>query len=78
MTIEILFESNNGFPISEGLYVNKIKDHIYLSVLFKEKMVRTNSVGSIIQSTPGGPAFKKNYGTAYDDDSDVSSMNSKI
>ena len=50
----------------------QIKDHIYLSVLFKEKMVRTNSVGSIIQSTPGGPAFKKNYGTAYDDDSDVS------
>ena len=41
-------------------------------------MVRTNSVGSIIQSTPGGPAFKKNYGTAYDDDSDVSWKNSKI
>ena len=40
-------------------------------------MVRTNSVGSIIQSTPGGPAFKKNYGTAYDDDSDVSWKNSK-
>ncbi|XP_023348416.1 band 7 protein AAEL010189, partial [Eurytemora carolleeae] len=45
-----------------------------LSLELREKMVRTNSVGSIIQSTPGGPAFKKNYGTAYDDDSDENGL----